>query len=78
MPCITRLSMKTGKTIHRIQYTKNNRSKKNDDSDGKAFYKLMKNAVYNKTMEKLRNRVSVRLANNKKDYLKWTLKPSYV
>ena len=46
MPCITTLSMKTGKTIHQVQCTKNYRSKKNYDSDGKAFYKLMKNAVY--------------------------------
>ena len=29
-------------------------------------------------MEKLRNRVDVRLVNNKKDYLKWISTPSYL
>ena len=32
------------------------------------------NAGYGKTMENLRNRIDVKLANNKKDYLKWTCK----
>ena len=29
-------------------------------------------------MENLRNRIDVKLASNKKDYLKWTSKPSYM
>ena len=36
----------------------------------KAFYKLMNNAMYGKTMEKLRDRIDVRFASNKKYYLK--------
>ena len=31
-----------------------------------------------KTMENLRNRINVKLVSNKKDYLNWTSKPSYV
>ena len=31
-----------------------------------------------KTIESLRNKINVRLAINKKDYLKWTSKPSYM
>ena len=38
----------------------------------------MSNAVFGKTMKNLRNRVDVRMANNEKNYLKWTSKPSYV
>ena len=34
--------------------------------------------MYGKTMENLRNRIDVRLVSNKKDYLKWTSKPSYM
>ena len=32
----------------------------------------MNNAIYKKTIENLRNRIDVRLVNNKKDYLKFT------
>ena len=45
-------------------------AEKNKDKDGKALYKLMNNAVYRKTTEKLRNRIDVKLLTNIKDYLK--------
>ena len=38
----------------------------------------MRNLIYQKTMENLRNRINVRLVNNKKDYLECTLKQSYM
>ena len=38
----------------------------------------MKNAVCGKTMGNFRIRIDVRLVSNKKDYLKWTSRPSYM
>ena len=34
--------------------------------------------LYIEKMENVRNRINVKLASNKKDYLKWTSKPSYM
>ena len=52
--------------------------KKNAGKDGKALYKLINNALYRETMENLRNRIDVKLISNKRDYLKWTSKLSYM
>ena len=37
----------------------------------------MSNAVYGKAMENI-NGINVKLVGNKKDYLKWACKPSYM
>ena len=44
----------------------------------KDLFKLMNNSVFGKTMEKLRKRISVKLVNNAKDYVKCISKPSFV
>ena len=44
----------------------------------KDFFKLMINSVYGKTMENLGKRINVRFVNNKKDFLKYTSRPTYV
>ena len=38
----------------------------------------MNNAVHRITMANLRNRIDVKLVSNKKIYLKWISKPSYM
>ena len=38
----------------------------------KDFFKVMINSFYGKTMENLQKRINVRLANNAKDFLKYT------
>ena len=53
-------------------------AEKKNDKDGKALYKLINNAIYGKTMENMRNKISVQLVNNEKDYLKCISKPSYI
>ena len=36
--------------------------------DGKALYKLINNAIYDKTMKNLKITVNVKLVSNKKDF----------
>ena len=38
----------------------------------------MSNATHGKSMENLGNRISIKLVNNEKDWLKCTSKPSYM
>ena len=80
--CIRIQSISMAKATCRVQHTKRIEAQKHGDKDGK-MYKLVKNAVYRKTRENLRNRIDVKLLSNKKDYSnqeysKKTSKPSYM
>ena len=57
----------------------NTEKRKNAANDfEKGFFKLMINSAYGKTIENLRKRINVRLGNNKKGFLKYTSKSTYV
>ena len=57
----------------------NNKKRKNKANGlEKSFFKLRINSVYGKTLKKLRKRISVRLVNNKKDFLKYTSRPTHI
>ena len=59
-------------------HTKKAEAEKKNDKDRKTLYKLMNNNIYGKTLENVRNRVDVKVVNNKKGYLKCTSKSSYM
>ena len=44
----------------------------------KYFFRLINNSVFGKTMGNLRKRISVKLVNNAKDYVRSISKPSFV
>ena len=83
------LEMKLTK-IHRVlQFKQSNWMKKYIDFNTKKrmsatndfkkdFFKLLINSVSGKTMENLRKRINARFVNNKKDFLKYTSRPTYV
>ena len=52
-------------------HKKEQKLKRKRDKDGKVLYKSMNNAVYEKIMENLRNRIHVKLVSIKSNYLKW-------
>ena len=44
----------------------------------KYFFKLMNNSAFGKTMENLRKRITVKLINNSKDYVRCVSKPNFI
>ena len=56
----------------------NTRKKNAVNSFEEYFFKLMNNRVFGKTMENLRKRISVKLINNSKDYVRCVSKPNFI
>ena len=59
-----------------IELNTNLRSKAQNEFE-KDYFKLMNNRVFGKTMENIRNRVNIRLVNNKKSLKKFAAKPNF-
>ena len=72
------LQFKQSKWMNKyIDFNTKKRMSATDDFE-KDFFKLMISSVYGKTIENLRKRINVRFVNNKKDFLKYTSRPTYV
>ena len=52
--------------------------KKAKDQFNKNFFKLLVNCIYGKCMENFRKRISVKLTNNSKDYIRSVSKPNFL
>ena len=44
----------------------------------KTLFKLLNNAVYGKTMETMRKIIKIRIIKNRKDFIKYTSRPTYI
>ena len=62
------------------EYIKFNTQKRKESADNfsQALFKLLINCVYGKSMENIRKRISVKLINSSKDYLKCVSKQNFI
>ena len=62
------------------EYVEFNAKKRQESTDefNKAFFKLLINCLYGKSMENIRKRINVKLINDSKEYLKCVSKPSFI
>ena len=60
-----------------IEFNTQKRKEATNEADENLF-KLLNNAAYGKTMENMRKRLRIRVANNTKDFIKYTSRPTCV
>ena len=53
-----------------IDFNTQKRKEATNEAD-KNLFKLLKNAVYDKTMENMRKRIKIRILKNEKDFIKY-------
>ena len=75
---ITRAVKFSQATIFKSYVDKNTNLRRNSTNKmDKAFYKLMNNSLYGKTVENLKKRINLRLCNNKKKLMTYASKPTF-
>ena len=60
-----------------IDFNTQRRKEATNEAD-KTLFKLFNNAVYDKTMENMRKRIKIRIIKNKKDFIKYASRPTYI
>ena len=60
-----------------IDFNTQKRKEATNEAD-KNHFKLLNNAIYGKTMEKMRKRIKIRVVKNTKDFIKYTSRPTCV
>ena len=56
----------------------NTEKRKNTVSESEKKFKLLINCIYGKSMENIRKRISVKLINDSKDYLRCVSNPNFI
>ena len=60
-----------------IDFNTQRRKEATNEAD-ETLFKLFNNAVYDKTMENMRKRIKIRIIKNKKDFIKYASRPTYI
>ena len=60
-----------------IDFNTQRRKEATNEAD-KTLFKLFNNVVYDKTMENMRKRIKIRIIKNKKDFIKYASRPTYI
>ena len=60
-----------------IDFNRQKRTMSNNEAD-KSFFKLTNNSVHGKAKENLRKIIKIRVAKNLQDFIKYTLRPTYM
>ena len=59
-----------------IDFNTKKRKVANNKADKNSF-KLLNNAVYGKTMDNMRKRITIRIVKTQKDFIKYASRPTY-
>ena len=60
-----------------IDFNIQKRKEATNEAD-KTLFKLLNNVVYGKTMENIRKIIKIRIIKNRKDFIKYTSRPTYI